>query len=110
MDYKHRRDIIGKFYKSNIWRRVRQTILMRDNYLCQHCGKPATEVHHIKHLTEDNVNDPNISLNPDNLVSLCWVCHRREHRIDSGFGRLKHEHDEPYNYIFDSNGMLIPKV
>ena len=106
MDYKHRRDIIGKFYKSRVWLKVRQTILMRDNYLCQHCGKPATEVHHIKHLTEDNVNDPNISLNPDNLVSLCWVCHRREHKGEDGFGRIR---EEANPYKFDENGMLVLK-
>ena len=106
MDYKHRRDIIGKFYKSKVWRQVRQTILMRDNYLCQHCGKPATEVHHIKHLDENNINDPSIALNPDNLVSLCWVCHRREHKGEDGFGRIR---EEANPYKFDEKGMLVLK-
>ena len=80
---------------------------MRDNYLCQHCGRAASDVHHIKHLTEDNVNDPNISLNPDNLVSLCWACHRREHRGDDGRGRMMQEQNP---YTFDENGMLVPKA
>lgn len=106
MNYKHRRDIIGKFYKSKVWRDVRQTILMRDSYLCQHCGKPASEVHHIKHLTEDNIYDPSVALNPDNLVSLCWSCHRAEHKADDGMGRILAEQNP---YIFDENGMLVQK-
>lgn len=107
MDYKKRRDKIHKFYNSKVWQDVRQTILMRDKYLCQHCKvSPASEVHHIKHLTENNVDDPNVSLNPDNLVSLCWKCHREQHKADDGKGRLMQESNP---YTFDSNGMLIPK-
>ena len=106
MDYKHRRDEIGKFYKSKEWRQVRQTVLMRDRFLCKHCGAPATEVHHIKHLTETNIWKPEIALNPSNLVSLCWSCHRKEHRGDDGRQRMINE-SNPYE--FDANGMLVPK-
>ena len=31
---------------------------MRDRYMCTRCGRPAEEVHHIKHLTPENINDP----------------------------------------------------
>ena len=106
MYHKERRKIIDKFYKSKQWADTRKYVLMRDKYLCQHCGKPASEVHHIKHLTEDNVNDPNISLNPDNLVSLCWKCHRAEHKADDGKGRMMQEANP---YEFDSNGYLVEK-
>lgn len=59
-------------------------ILARDLRLCQDCRKEgkvtaATEVHHIKPVTEENVNDDTITVNPDNLVSLCHRCHERRH-------------------------------
>jgi 5-methylcytosine-specific restriction endonuclease McrA len=41
---------------------------------------PAVEVHHITELTPDNINDPSVSLNLDNLVSLCKDCHADRHR------------------------------
>ncbi len=36
--------------------------------------------HHKTELTEDNTNDPNISLNPDNVEIICHDCHNKEHR------------------------------
>lgn len=105
-DYKHRRDEIGKFYKSKQWQQVRKTVLMRDKFLCRHCGKPATEVHHIIHLTDMNIWEPSIALNPDNLISLCWYCHRAEHRGDDGRQRILREENP---YTFDANGMLVKK-
>lgn len=68
------------FYKSPEWRRVRELVIERDNYECQHCkakGKfhKAECVHHIKHL-EDR---PDLALEPSNLISLCYACHNLEH-------------------------------
>ena len=56
----------------------------RDSFLCQDCLKegrytPAEEVHHIEPLTPENINSPSISLNPDNLISLCRECHKKRH-------------------------------
>lgn len=73
--------------------------MARDAWLCQDCLKrgrytPAEEVHHIRELTPDNINDPSITLNPDNLVSLCRECHKQRHgarerryKVDE-FGRV----------------------
>ena len=36
-------------------------------------------VHHKTYLNDINVNDPNISLNWDNLEYLCIECHNKEH-------------------------------
>jgi 5-methylcytosine-specific restriction endonuclease McrA len=76
------------FYKHQRWLDTREDVLIRDDYLCQHCLakgiiKAATEVHHIKkliHCTEDEAYDP------DNLVSLCWECHEKtkDGKADSG--------------------------
>lgn len=71
-----------KFYHSKRWKDAREYTLMRDNYMCQAegCFHPAEEVHHIIHLTPENIDDPDISTNPDNLVSLCRACHFKQHK------------------------------
>lgn len=60
-------------------------------------------MHHIKELTEKNINDINISLNEKNLRSLCGECHKRITRMmkSKSYGIL----DE---IIFDENGYPIP--
>ena len=110
MDYRQRREKLKEFYKSSAWRTAREIALKRDKYLCQDCKeRPAEVVHHIKHLDKNNVNDPNISLNQDNLISICAMCHSLRHRGEHAKGRINQEKN-PYNYIFDANGMLIPKA
>lgn len=47
--------------------------------LCEKCDAIGTEVHHKIRLTPENVNDPEISLNQDNLMLLCNECHNKEH-------------------------------
>lgn len=52
--------------------------------LCEDCLKkgltvPAEEVHHITFITPQNINDPKITLNHENLVALCRECHRKRH-------------------------------
>ena len=101
------RDFAKSFYNSKEWINTREFILKRDNYLCRDCGRPASEVHHIEHLTPQNIGDVTITMNPDNLVSLCRDCHFERHRGEHGKGR---ETQEDYNYTFDANGMLIPKA
>jgi len=69
-----------KFYKSSAWDKKRLKILQRDNFECQICKEegrfaPATTVHHILHLKDR----PDLALDDDNLVSVCSVCHNREH-------------------------------
>ena len=73
-----------RFYKSKAWQRVREQAMQRDARLCVDCLKknritPAEEVHHIVELTQDNINNPAIALNLDNLVCLCRECHQARH-------------------------------
>lgn len=56
-------------------------------------------MHHIIHLTPDNVNNPEISLNQDNLMLLCNECHNKIH------GRF----EDARTYEFDKDGNLIEK-
>lgn len=63
--------------------------------LCQDCLKegkitPAEEVHHIIPLTVNNIHDPQITLNADNLIALCRECHRKRH----GARKRRYEVDE----------------
>ena len=52
--------------------------------ICEHCGKPIVRaydiiLHHAEELTEDNVNDVSISLNPDNIKLVHHKCHNIIH-------------------------------
>lgn len=89
------------FYRSKEWEKVRQYVIRRDKYLCQKCGSPAEEVHHKIHLSPENINDPEIALSPDNLVSLCRDCHFREHSNKRTAVAEEYE--------FDENGFIVPK-
>lgn len=105
--YAMAREFSKAFYNSQLWKDTRAYILKRDKFLCVECGRPAEEVHHIKHLTPQNINDPNVTVNPDNLKSLCRECHFNEHKGEHGNGR---KNAEEYKYEFDSNGYLIKKT
>jgi 5-methylcytosine-specific restriction endonuclease McrA len=100
------------FYNSKEWKAVRQYVLMRDRFLCQKCGAPAEEVHHIIHLTPENIWDPKIALNPENLVSLCRDDHFAEHVHDKEAGKRRKyglsEGDCADGFHFDENGQVVP--
>ena len=59
------------FYESAAWRRTRAYILKRDAGLCVRCGAPGCIVHHKTELTPRNIDDPMITLNEDNLETVC---------------------------------------
>ena len=97
------REFARKFYRSKQWQKARVYVLQRDNYLCTMCGSPAEEVHHIIHLTPDNINDPNITINPENLKSLCRDCHHRVHER----GKYAVHCATCTGLAFDSQGNLV---
>lgn len=52
--------------------------------LCEECMKRGVYkageiVHHKTHLTPDNIDDPNITLNWNNLELVCRDCHAKIH-------------------------------
>ena len=90
---------LERFYKSDRWHAARREVIIRDKGLCVMCGKPGTQVHHKIHLTIQNVDDPNVATNPDNLILLCDYCHNEvHHRVG------KHQ-----PYVFDKDGNLVSK-
>lgn len=78
---------------------MREGVLLRDSYLCCRCGQPASEVHHIIHLSPENLAIPAIAYDASNLESLCHECHMKTHAEDEFMGE----------YTFDENGFVIPK-
>ncbi len=73
-----------KFYKSKEWLDLREQIILERGATCTMCGEVIVEskfiqLHHIEELSPDNINDRNITLNPDNLQVLCQVCHNKLH-------------------------------
>ncbi len=98
------------FYNSMPWRDpvtgARIRALKRDHFTCQLCGARATEVHHLIELSVDNVHDVNISLNLNNLQSLCSECHKKitkeEHKTT--------KKDCDNEYFFDENGFLQKRL
>lgn len=64
------------FYNSTAWKVTRMNVLIKNKYRCAVCGRyNATEVHHIKPLTQENINDIDTTLNEANLMPLCHECH-----------------------------------
>ena len=102
--YKDNRQLQKKFYDTKKWKKLRKSYLA-EHPVCERCAAAgfvsvAEHVHHKIELTEENVKDPNITLNPDNLEALCFDCHRREHH------NLSQVDDELF---FDENGNLRKK-
>ena len=83
------------FYKSKKWEKLREIIIddrtNADGFvICAHCGKPIVKrydciAHHKIELTDENVNDYNISLNPDNIELIHFKCHNIQHKRFEGF-------------------------
>ena len=72
-----------QFYKTQAWRRARQAFIdermAEDGGICQVCGQePGLIVHHKIWLDDVNCNDPEISLNPENFLYECQICHNKE--------------------------------
>lgn len=88
----------AQFYRSRAWRATREAVLRRDMYTCRDCQDRATEVHHKNAITAENINDSNITLNLDNLESLCWQCHDK---------RTKGSSDVADGYRFDEDGQVV---
>lgn len=113
-----------KFYHSTEWQHTRQSVMMRDAYLCQRCGLEATLVDHIVP-SEDDWED---RMNQDNLQSLCRDCHywktrretakrkkglRRSMRINvvagypaSGKTTYVHNHIGKHDLVYDYDALM----
>lgn len=79
------REFSKRFYKSKRWQHARSVCIYNQNGLCADClafGRvtPIDEVHHIKPLSPDNINDERITCAQANLVGLCKEHHVLRHK------------------------------
>ena len=99
------RDFAKKFYKSKAWQECRAGYVKAKAGLCEKClakglYKPGEIVHHKEHLSPGNIDNPDITLNWDNLELLCRDCHAAEHPEIYG---------APKRYTIDEFGNVIIK-
>ena len=62
--------------KNPMPKKVVDEVLERDEGVCQLCGRPASELHHIFF---GGVGRKKIHT-PANLMMLCWYCHKQAHQ------------------------------
>ena len=64
------------------WRRIRESILVRDNYTCCNCGVVTLdlEVDHIINVAVGGTDDE------QNLQALCVTCHKAKTAAESAAG------------------------
>jgi 5-methylcytosine-specific restriction protein A len=82
-----------KMYMTKRWRILRDKILVRDNYQCQHkgCGQflqsgrnhPRSAVVH--HLVPHK-GDHGLFYSPNNLQAVCWTCHSGDIQSQEALG------------------------
>lgn len=89
---------IQKFYRSDKWKIARVMKIASAGGRCELCSGIGTEVHHKIHLTVENVINPEVSINQDNLMLLCNECHNKVHGRFEGSAK----------YVFDEDGNPIP--
>lgn len=95
-------DNTTQFYNGVDWANCKAQVTqerLKDGVLyCELCGKPivknfnpnaknnkgAIVYHHKKYLTNFNVNDASISINPKNIMLLHWSCHNEIHNRFNG--------------------------
>ena len=85
MRFVRREEFADAFYKSGAWKKTRAAYIREVGGLCERCYKrglivPAEQVHHKIKLTPENLSNPEIALNWDNLEALCMDCHQAEHK------------------------------
>lgn len=80
---------LENFYRSNEWQKLLKVLKIErlnddGELICWHCGKPIVKQydaigHHTIFLTEDNVNNYDISLNPSLIQFVHHRCHNKIH-------------------------------
>ena len=78
-------DKLHQFYCSKPWRDLSYNLKIAAGGKCNRCGEVFVDFslligHHTIELTEDNVDNPEIALNPELIEIICFSCHNVEHR------------------------------
>lgn len=113
------RDFSRHIYHSARWRNIQDVAMKRSTTtigtvpsgMCERCYqhgfmRPAKVVHHITPISPENVNDPSITLNLDNLMRLCQDCHAAVHSSNPDAAPARYEFDEEGNLIWKEETWL----
>lgn len=78
-------DKIHAFYCRKDWRDLSYRLKVERGGKCNRCGNILDDFsqligHHKIELTEENIDNPAIALNPDLIEIVCLNCHNQEHR------------------------------
>ncbi len=78
------------FYYTKQWKACRREYAKTQGGLCERCRekgiiRAGAIVHHKIPVTPENVNDPSITLNFDNLMYVCRDCHAAIHKPTKRF-------------------------
>lgn len=78
-------DRLHQFYCSKVWRELALKLKIERGGKCERTGTVFADLsqliaHHKIELTDDNVDDPYIALNPDNIEIISREEHNKEHR------------------------------
>lgn len=86
---------LDNFYQSKTWIKFVNALKIerqdeQGRIICAYCGRPIVKKydcigHHIQELTEENVNDATVSLNPENVQLIHFACHNKIHKRWDGF-------------------------
>ena len=73
-----------------MWKDCRKAYIKSVGGLCERCYskgiiKHGDTVHHKTPLTPENINDPSVTLNPENLELLCRDCHAEIHKPEKRY-------------------------
>lgn len=95
------------FYNSKAWKKCRTAYIAHrvaiDGGMCETCHEvPGYIVHHKEELTPENINNPGVALNFNNLKYDCHVCHNKENKKEEIDGLVKMDFDEEGNMICQS--------
>lgn len=84
------REFAKDFYNSEAWAACRTAYAKQAMGLCERCRsrgliRAGEIVHHKIHLTPNNILDPAVTLNFDNLMYVCRDCHAALHKKEKRY-------------------------
>lgn len=103
-------DTLNSFYHTKGWEKLLRVIKLErlnenGELICEYCGKPIVRKydcigHHKIHLTEGNVNDADIALNPENIALVHHRCHNHIHQKFYGPKKNNKPKEKPPKQVF----------
>lgn len=91
-----------RFYNSQRWKKCRASYISSvPGGICEHCNDAVGYiVDHVEEINMQNINNPEITLNHNNLQFLCLECHNRK--------TFKKYSSIREGFTFNEDGEFIP--